>query len=1681
MSFHSSKLLIDPSDTIISQQIQHLTGKARLGTIAKLSSGKTTCLQTGGPLPKYSKVGLKLFMEFGERSAENIPLSGERKQQLHASEAMRILSGISNEDAQIIGLDPKWARPEWLLVSVMPVPPPHVRPSVAMNATARCEDDLTHKISDIVKANIAVGNAVKMGEPEHVIEQFVTLLQYHVATFVNNELAYQPQAQQRSGKPLKTIRQRLVGKEGRVRGNLMGKRVDFSARTVITADPNLSLDQVGVPRSIALNLTVPEKVTSFNMTRMRELVLNGPSEHPGARYIVRDDGQRLDLRYVRESNITLRKGWIVERHLNHDDVVLFNRQPSLHKMSIMGHRVRVLDWSTFRMNLSVTSPYNADFDGDEMNLHVPQSLLARAEAETMMMVNKVVVSPQSNRPVMSIIQDSLLSTCKLTKRDVFIEKDEVMNMMMWIDNWEGHLPIPAVMIPDRNQTGKYTGYWTGKQVFSQILPRVNLIRMSKLHKETEQFPDELVPHDTYVYIKEGEVLSGTIDKNTLGTGAGGLIHVVFNEHGPETIRVLFNQIQKLSNYWILHHGFTVGVGDTIPDKETLQSVNEILRAAKDKVADLVKQGQRGELQIQPGRTMQESFEDFVNMRLNTARDNAGKKAESSLTVENNFKATVTSGSKGSFINISQIMACVGQTNVEGKRIPYGFRHRTLPHFAKDDLGPESRGFVENSYLKGLSPQEFYFHAMAGREGLIDTACKTAETGYIQRRLVKALEDIMVRYDGTVRNSRGDIVQFLYGEDGMDAAFVENQKFDNLTLNTKKFEDMFKFKLDDLDFGYHRGKPYLEPSVISKVSHDIQARDLFREEFEQLAEDQERLREIMWNREPSGARAADKTLPLPVNFARMIWNAQGEYNIDKSKPTDLDPRVVVDKVRKLLKRLIIVSGEDHLSIEAQENATLLFKIKARAALASKVVTLKHRLSVEAFDWLIGEVEARFNRAKVNAGEMCGVLAAQSIGEPATQMTLNTFHYAGVSSKNVTLGVPRLKEIINGAKNIKTPSLTVHLDDDHRYDKKSATEVLAHLEYTTLKDISVETRIVYDPNPGVAPYSVIEEDQEFVESYYQLPDEEIRPELLSPWLLRLELNANIMQFKGITFEEITEKIKEEFGDDLVCIHNDENADKAILRLRLVREKAPVQGEGEEEEAAEDDMDEDVFLRKLETALLTTMPLRGLENVKKVFIRDDKKKRWDNAQGFVDNREWVLDTEGTNLLGVMAEKGVDYTRTFSNDCLEIYSALGIEALRRSLLNEMRAVISFDGSYVNYRHLAILVDVMTYKGILLPITRHGIGKNDSGPLQRCSFEQTVEVLMDAASFAEHDPLTGVSENIMMGNLAPLGTGHFSLYLNEDMLRHAVEIEEEAEDEEMMHRQHDISTPATPMAATPAPFSPGAFSPGSASPANAAFSPAPGAAFSPAPGSPGGAFSPSSPAYSPSSPAYSPSSPAYSPSSPAYSPSSPAYSPSSPAYSPSSPAYSPSSPAYSPSSPAYSPSSPAYSPSSPAYSPSSPAYSPSSPAYSPSSPAYSPSSPAYSPSSPAYSPSSPAYSPSSPAYSPSSPAYSPSSPAYSPSSPAYSPSSPAYSPSSPAYSPSSPAYSPSSPAYSPSSPAYSPSSPAYSPSSPAYSPSSPAYSPSSPAYSPSSPAYSPSSPAYSPSSPAYSTEDKEGKDKKKK
>ena len=458
-----------------------------------------------------------------------------------------------------------------------------------------------------------------------------------------------------------------------------------------------------------------------------------------------------------------------------------------------------------------------------------------------------------------------------------------------------------------------------------------------------------------------------------------------------------SRTQLLINNWLHQNGFTVGVEDIIATKQTLEKIKSDFKDNMKEVKKIVYEAQIGKLEQQPGKSMLDSFEFSVNNQLNKARDIAGNYALGNLFMWNRLKAMVTAGSKGSNLNISQIMACVGQQNVEGKRIPFGFSQRTLPHFSKDDFGPGSKGFVKNCYLTGLTPQEFFFHAMGGREGLIDTAVKTAETGYIQRRLIKALEDVMVKYDGTVRTSKDQVIQFLYGEDGFAAEYIEDMKINLMEYNNDELENhaRLRHKEKNSDEIQRVLSKFMDPKIAQEIANDAQMKMRLDNEFDQLKQDREDLRHIILKKQGSN------DIHFPVNLSRIIWNAKEQFKIKHNSVTDLHPNHVPGiHIRK-----------DPLLLQARENSTWLFKIYLRSMLNTKSMIQKERLSQHAFDWVIGEIKSRFEQAIANPGEMAGPIAAQSIGEPATQMTLNTFHNAGISSKNVTLGVPRIKEIIN----------------------------------------------------------------------------------------------------------------------------------------------------------------------------------------------------------------------------------------------------------------------------------------------------------------------------------------------------------------------------------------------------------------------------------------------------------------------------------------------------------------------------------------------------------------------------------------------------------------------------------------------------------------------------------------------
>jgi DNA-directed RNA polymerase II subunit RPB1 len=1178
---------------------------------------------------------------------------------------LRAFRRITDQDCSRLGFNPKYARPEWMICTVLAVPPLTVRPSVVMDDNQRMEDDLTHKLIDILRNNQRLRDRIDKGDSIEMIDKCTAVLQYDVATYVDNDIKGMAPAAQRSGRPLRTLKSRFGAKTGRVRGNLMGKRVDYSARSVITPDANIDLDELGVPQEIAINLTFPEIVSIYNRDRLIAAVANGPDKHPGAKTVyLKEDNRTVSLRYVASDTINLREGDIVHRHLIDGDIVLFNRQPSLHKASMMAHRVIVLPYSTFRLNVSATRPYNADFDGDEMNMHVPQSIAAATELRYLASVLRNIISPRTNSPIIQLFQDTMTGIYRMSHPSVEIPELLALNMLSKI----------------KRPTLRKNRAWTGAEVISYAFPLMNF--------------------KGGITLENGSLTNGIINKASLGSASKGLIHVVYNAFGPERTGQLINDIQSIVTQFNLYKGFSVGASDLIANAETNAFVNTKIDAARKKVADLLSDVHSGNFENISSMSDGDDLEDKISSALKEVAAQINEQVLKSLSSENRIVQMVKSGSKGSEQNITQMVALLGQQLIEGRRVQYTLQDRTLPHFACYDDGIESRGFVQNSFVSGLQPAEFFYHAQAGREGLIDTAVKTSDTGYIQRRLMKIMEDQHVDYSGSVRNVTDSIIQFTYGEDGVDTVCIESQSCD---LGLMTMEAVYRtFALSPTDVNPFLKEAVTEcPDMVDEILHD---RDL-------LVQNVFRYRKM-------------DTLQAPVNIRRLIESYANAY----ATKTDLTPQHVVEGINGFVTR---------------HPKNLVFHALLRFNLAPKMSILIHRFTEELFDELMRDIEFRYVKALCHAGEMVGPLAAQSIGEPTTQLTLNTFHSAGTVKANATSGVPRIEELLSASQNPKRPGNTAYLSGSA--SQNDAIELKKKVQRTTVRDITRSFRIYYDPYPLSASTS-IDEDRELLETYERFREGD---ECTSPWIVRIELNEAEMVSRTIMdITEIAAKLHANSGLKMVKCISGTAGGKLVLRLSFDRTtlKNPTQ------------------LRFLEEKILDTV-LTGIDNIGRVHIRTVKSElTYDSViAGYVCKEQYVLDLEGTNLHDLMVFPGIDGTRVLSNDIHEINKVFGIEAARLALYEEINEV--FATEKVNYHHLSVLVDSMTVSGRIVPVNRFGMNKNETGVLAKSSFEETSRIMFNAALGAEFDPMRGVSANIMFGQKPPCGTGFVDILVDETNL----------------------------------------------------------------------------------------------------------------------------------------------------------------------------------------------------------------------------------------------------------------------------------------------------------------------------
>lgn len=1285
-----SKILLHPAKK--AKYLQGLKKTTELGhkrLITKIAADckrATVCFHCKSSNGKVRKApGMKIFVESAQKLRKD-SVSPSLKEDLCALRCLNLFKSIPKDEYILLGVNQP---PMDFIMENVLIPPAPIRPSVPMGQDGSNEDDLTVKISEIIHCNQILVNSIKRGNPYSVVLEDWDFLQNQCAQLI------QPDA---TGKPIKGLLQRLKGKHGRFRGNLSGKRVDFSSRTVISPDPNLGVGQIGVPEYVAKVLTIPEKVTDFNIEKLRTLVING-MKYPGANYITRFGGQtetenvgsRRKARLSKEdvtlgdeqgsevgadeakdatkislqprsaqkgistSNLCstatnasehevkvflkygdrdqaskdLRIGDIVERHLLNNDMVLFNRQPSLHRLSIMAHRVKVHSDKTFKFNECVCLPYNADFDGDEMNIHVLQTYQSRAEASVLMGVDSNLLSPRNGEPLIAAIQDFITGLYLLTSKNTFFN---AIALGQYSANLRRKIVVkPVIIRPQKLYTGKQLvqmileevcakeGGSSEEQVGSSRKPDTKITLIS----QNKSYMSNWGVNDGHVVIIKNVYFFGRLDKSIIGTEnkETSLLYLLIKKSRVAALSFL-NLISKL--LFLTDLGFSIGLEDVTSTATLNDEKKRLFEEGYAMISKKIIQYRTGDLEPESGCSLEETLENHITSILNKIRESCGNLCLERLSVKNVAIIMQSCGSKGSKINVSQMVACVGQQVISGKRVPNGFSGRALPHFALESKMPRDKGFVASSFRSGLTSSEFFFHAVSGREGLVDTAVKTAETGYMQRRLMKALEDLSVMYDGTVRSPDNRVIQYVCGEDFVDPSLVE---------------------CDD------------------KVRMDVL--------YEEIT--------------------AEIRTPVPEEDRVNIWKSFGG---------DLQENTV--------------PSVDISSVEMSQH------IKMERFLDEKIDTCESFLLKKYFKDYTSRFKSYYKKVynnilesmKVEPGTAVGALACQSIGEPGTQMTLKTFHFAGVASMNITLGVPRLKEIINAVKNISTPIIKASLLNPNSLEE--AKRVKGRIDRVYLKDVMSSVTEIYT------------KDEIFLEI-----------EVCLETIFRLKLEIDL--------EHIKKTMEHEFGSRASTQARKASGEPQYPSVASARPQLCsfikdnkitfyLRKESDKYFSVKE------FKRKLGLAIISR-----IKAVKRVILAKDK--------------DYKLFVEGTGLKQIFITEGVNYEKTTTNNIAEIESVLGIEAARECVIREMQYTVSSHGIKIDPRHLMLLADTMTCKGELFGITRFGISKMKTSTLMLASFEQTGDHLFDAAVKNKRDTIKGVSESVIMGLPISMGTGSVELF----------------------------------------------------------------------------------------------------------------------------------------------------------------------------------------------------------------------------------------------------------------------------------------------------------------------------------
>tara|TARA_Y100000389_G_scaffold201807_2_gene245399 strand:+ start:127 stop:4341 length:4215 start_codon:yes stop_codon:yes gene_type:complete len=1183
---------------------------------------------------------------------------------IYPEHALRIFSRITDSTLNILGLGK--TKIQSLIITTIPVCPPFCRPTIQMGDDMRAEDHITQKYKELLDNNAKIYQLLENNQNEF-LEKYRAILHYDVATLFDNEANGLVGTKNKAGVPQLTFAQRIngkVSKEGRIRGNLMAKRVEFSARTVISPDPNIDLDQIGIPQKIAMNLTIQEKVNSTNYKYLLVHALNGKDKYPGCIGIKRKNGNFISKL---KENDKLELGDCVIRHLIDEDYVLINRQPTLHKMSMMGHRVKIIPGSSFRLNINVTEPYNADFDGDEMNLHCPQSIAAQNEVKCIAAVSKQCMSPASNLPGIVFVQDNVLSSYKLSKNKKAFTGRELMNTLGFSMNYYN----------GKNLKSSYSGY----EAMNLFIP-TDIIK-------------QLLSTDKH------------LDKKKLIK----MLKSIWHQYGNDVCFQTINSLQTLFREYLNQNAFSLSPKDLDLDSSHIKKFDEDIQKLREKLIE-------DSFQILNEKKTHLSYKDIYENKIFFAIQEISKKTENGLikNEKSRIMDLIESKSKGKNKNVMQIKGFLGQQVAGGTRITTGFTNRTLPHYEKFSEDIDSKGFVGRSFNRGLKCTEYFFHAAGGRDGLIDQALQTGQSGYLQYQMVKTLEDLIVHNNGCVKDSQGNVVQLLYGSDGCLSEHIEEQD-----LNFVK-----EMKMSDIEKKYNIEKNIhlISNFIESPKKYSNAEISIFKKFYLDFLETRKFLLIHFKN----------FNFKHPIHLENKIQKYYQLHQLSNQVQTHLEPIIIISSYNKLIANLESIINFESLTLLK----FMLFSIASPYDLICK-----WRFQSSTFKDFIIDIEKSILHSRVEYGESVGITSALSIGEPSTQLVLNSFHSAGAGSSG---GLPRIQELMYSLNKKEQAQMKIYFTDKI----KNVEDYCKTLSQTKLKDVILSSALFMKKENENIPLEIQNkislDSNEFILhlSFFQNIDID-----LSQLKMKL-LENNIIS-------EVYPYLKEVEKEYLVPNSKSLKSTKSHYTRKITKiTESHIYAKVSFQKKTQSQQEKSISTLFDEMMNgLKKIKIKGISDILLAEPKQEKQMIFDEAtQDLVERDIWYCQTVGTNLYDVSKlYEDIDFSKTITNNVLDAIDIYGIETARQILLQELYSVLE-NVADLDIRHVEILADRLTQTGKYSSIKIEATHELQIDPMIRASYMNVVSEFQRAALHSETDNINGVSSNIMVGNVVPCGTG---------------------------------------------------------------------------------------------------------------------------------------------------------------------------------------------------------------------------------------------------------------------------------------------------------------------------------------